>query len=626
MTVRGALPMKFLNQIRSPADVKKISEKDLPALAQEIRDVLIETVSENGGHLASNLGVVELSIALHRIFDSPKDKIIWDVGHQAYTHKLLTGRYRDFASLRREGGLSGFTNPDESEHDAFFSGHAGTAISAALGLATANGLTGSRRTTVAVVGDGALTCGLSYEALNNAGRSGQRLIVILNDNKMSISESVGSVARYLAILRSKPGYFRFKVHTEKALSKIPLIGKKLVALLLRSKTKLKNMIYQSTFFEDLGFRYMGPIDGHNIPLLCKALQVARLMGAPVLLHINTVKGKGYDYAEKAPSEFHGISKFNTENGEPIYSGTSFSDTFGRFMCEVAANDKRICAITAAMSLGTGLERFKKNFPARFFDVGIAEEHAATFASGLARGGMLPVFAVYSTFLQRCYDQLVHDCAMQGLHIIFAVDRAGFVGEDGVSHQGILDVSFLNGIPEITVYSPSTYAGLKHAFNTAIYHSKGVVFVRYPRGMEEPVPAESEAVNRNYYFYGSGTVRTCIVTYGRVFSAACAAADALAARGKDVCVLKLNRIIPIDREAVCAVLGAKEIFFFEEGVRSGGIGESFGELLLENGYRGRYRLTAVEDEFVPHACVEALLAKYRLDRDGIIKIVSECGDG
>lgn len=618
--------MKYIDKIQSPADVRKIEESELPELAREVREVLIDTVSQNGGHLASNLGVVELSIALHRVFDSPKDKIIWDVGHQIYTHKLLTGRYSAFKTLRKADGLSGFSNPSESEHDPFYSGHSSTSISEALGIATANALSNNKHTAIAIIGDGALTGGLAYEALNNAGRSQKRLIVILNDNEMSISKNVGSVARYLAVLRSKPGYFRLKARTEKVIDKIPFVGKKISVALFKSKTKLKNLIYKSTFFEDLGFRYMGPIDGHNIPQLCQALQGAQMVNAPVLLHINTIKGKGYNFAERSPSEFHGISKFNINTGEPVYSGTNFSEEFGSFLCDIASKDKRICAITAAMSLGTGLERFSQEYPSRFYDVGIAEEHAVTFASGLARGGMLPVFAVYSSFLQRCYDQLVHDGAMQNQHMIIAIDRAGFVGEDGISHQGILDAAFLNSIPGITVYSPSTYDGLKHAFIYAMYHSDGMVAIRYPRGTEKAVPEGTEATFNAFEIYSAEQPEVFIVTYGRLFAYACAAADEINCRGGNISVLKLNRIKPIDTEAVITAAAAKEIYFFEEGIQNGGIGESFSELLLENGFNGFFRLTAVPNQFVRHASVSALLEEYSLDTNGMLKKILEKNNG
>ena len=603
--------MKYLDKINSPSDVKKLDKKDLPELAKECREVLIETVSKNGGHLASNLGVVELTIALHRVFCSPKDKIIWDVGHQCYTHKLLTGRYNEFSTIRTENGLSGFTKPDESEHDLFYSGHSSVSISQALGLATANSLKNEKNTTVAVIGDGAFTGGLAYEALNNAGRVGKRLIVILNDNEMSISKNVGSVARYLAVIRSSPRYYKLKENTEKALNKIPLVGAGLSELVYKLKTRLKNMIYKSTFFEDLGFRYMGPIDGHNIDQLCEALESAKMIkDMPVLLHINTIKGKGYDFAEKDPSEFHGVSKFNINTGEPIYSGKNFSSEFGRLICDMAHNDKRICAVTAAMALGTGLNDFSLNFPERFFDVGIAEEHAVTFCAGLAKGGMLPVFSVYSTFLQRCFDQVVHDGTMQNLHMILAIDRAGFVGEDGVSHHGI------------TVFSPTTYEGLRQCLVRAAYHTQGVVAVRYPRGEEKPIPENIVNVSENYDIYGNIKAKNYIVTYGRIFSHACTARDLLIKDGRDFSVIRLNRIKPIDRQAVGQTLGSENIYFFEEGIKNGGIGETFGELLAESSYKGNYRLTAVDNHFVRHAPVSKLYEEYMLDADGMYKICTE----
>lgn len=613
----------LLENIKSPDDVKKLDKNQLPELAEECREVLIDTVSKNGGHLASNLGVVELTIALHRVFNSPNDKIIWDVGHQCYTHKLLTGRYENFSTIRTQNGLSGFTKPTESEHDIFYSGHSSVSVSQALGVALANSLSNEKNTTIAVIGDGALTGGLAFEALNNAGRKGKRLIVILNDNKMSISENVGSLAKYLAVIRSTPRYYKLKANTEKFLNHIPLIGKRLSSAFYRLKTRFKNMLYKSTFFEDLGFRYMGPIDGHNIEQLCDALQTAKLVKSmPVLLHINTVKGKGYDYAEKSPSEFHGVSKFNIDTGEPNYSTTNFSNEFGELLLDLAEKDKRICAVTAAMSLGTGLEKFSEKYPNRFFDVGIAEEHAVTFCSGLARGGMVPVFAVYSTFLQRCFDQLVHDGTMQNQHMIIAVDRAGFVGEDGISHQGILDASFLNSIPKIKVYSPSTYNELRHCFVNAIYHDNSVNVIRYPRGTENSEPDELSFDCDDFSVYGDEKAENAIVTYGRLFSYAAKACDRLNKDGKKFRVIKLKRIKPIPDKAVETILNAQKVFFFEEGIRSGSIAESFLSKSVENGFKGDFKITAVDDEFVEHASVRSLLEKYSLDENGIYNTCSE----
>lgn len=613
---------ELLSGIKGPLDVKKLKNEDLPKLAEEIRHVLIDTVSKNGGHLASNLGVVELSIALHRVFCSPYDKIVWDVGHQSYVHKLLTGRYDRFDTLRTEGGLSGFCRPDESEHDIFFSGHSSTSVSSAYGIAAANKIKGNKNYTVAVIGDGSFTGGIVYEALNNAGRSRTRLIVILNDNEMSISKNVGALARYFAAIKARPGYFRLKAKTEQLLNKIPFVGKRLSLTLFKIKTYVKNMIYKSNIFEDFGFRYMGPINGHNINQLCDALEGAKTANYPVLLHIYTVKGKGYDHAEKSPEAFHGISQFDINTGEPLSAGTNFSAEFGRFLIDVAEKDRRICAITAAMSVGTGLVGFAERFPDRFFDVGIAEEHAVIFASGLAKAGMVPVFAVYSSFLQRTYDQLIHDGALQRQKMILAIDRAGFVGEDGETHHGIFDVAFLNTIPDITVYSPSTYAEMRRCFINAFYHQDSVAAVRYYRGSECILPDDFVNTYSDYEVYGDSSADTVIVTYGRLFGYSAAAVNRLKEQGIPVMVVKLTKIKPIDKEAVRKIFEKKRVFFFEEGIKSGSVGEKLALILKEQGFKGDYSLIAVDDCFVPHATVQNLLNKFKLDTDGMCEIITE----
>ncbi len=607
--------VKYLNKIHSPSDLKAFTSPELYDVAREIREVLIETVSRNGGHLASNLGAVELTLAIHRCFNSPKDRIVWDVGHQIYTHKLLTGRYEQFHTLRQKDGISGFSRPDESEHDTFYSGHSSVSISSAFGIDRANSIKGVSNYTVAVIGDGSLTGGLVYEALNNAGRSKSRLIIILNDNEMSISQNVGSVARYLAITRSKKRYVKMKDNLEKTLSFIPLFGKKLANCAFKIKTNIKNFIYKSTMFEDMGIRYMGPIDGHNIEQMCEAIETAKDISGPVLLHVSTVKGKGYNYAERSPSTFHGISKFDINTGEYKTGSVTFGGEFGDLMCKMAEKDKRICLITAAMSLGTGLEKFSNDFGNRFFDVGIAEEHAVTFASGLSKGGMIPVFAVYSTFLQRCYDQIIHDGALQQQKMVLAIDRAGFVGDDGETHNGIYDVSFLSSIPNVTIYSPSTYDEMKIAFGNAFYRDENVIAVRYPRGGEYQLPEDFEPSLKAYDLYGE-TSDTLIVTYGRVFGPACKAVKELEKDGIKASVLKLNRIRPIDEEAVEIALKAKNIFFFEEGVRTGSIGEKLAATLLEKGYKGSYGLTAIEDCFVKQASVDDLMKQYGFDSESI----------
>ena len=613
----------ILGTIRSPADVKALPEDALPALAEEVREKLLETVSNNGGHLASNLGAVELTIALHRVFDSPHDQIVFDVGHQCYTHKLLTGRFAQFETLRRAGGLSGFCRPNESEHDVFYSGHSSTSVSAGLGLATAKKLEHDEHYVISVIGDGSFTGGMVYEALNNGGRSGTKHIIILNDNKMSISENVGAFAKYLAVIRSTPQYYTFKASTERTLSKIPF-GTKIVHGLYDLKTQIKNKIYaQSNFFEDLGYRYMGPIDGHRIDILCDALQAAKSVNGPVLLHVITEKGKGYAPSESDPSSFHGVAKFDVSTGAGGEGTESFSDFFGNLLCEMANRDARICAVTAAMGLPTRLGAFETAFPDRFFDVGIAEEHAVTFSAGLAKNGLVPVFAVYSTFLQRCYDQLVHDTALQNAHVVFAVDRAGFVGADGETHQGLMDVSFLSSIPNFKIFSPYDFTLLSLDLSNAINAESCPVAVRYPRGGAQT--RKTEKLKRallSHALYGDENAETVLVTYGRLAAEAVDAADALQAQEKAVLVLALNQIKPLPQAAIELLQNKKRVFFFEEGLRAGGIGEKTAAALLENGFTGTFRLIAVEDRFVPQGTVEEQLRQFGLDSKSMIDTIGK----
>ena len=616
---------KFLGNINSPADLKKLNIVELETLASEIRSFMINSVSENGGHLSSNLGAVELSIALHKIFNSPKDKIIWDVGHQIYTHKILTGRMAEFNTLRTENGISGFCAPNESEHDIFYSGHSSTSISAALGIAEANKKLNKKDYTIAVIGDGALTGGMVYEALNNAGRSGTRLIVILNDNEMSISENVGSMARYLAVIRSKPQYFKLKAKTEKTLNHIPFVGKPISSLISKLKSDIKSSMYESTFFEDLGFKYMGPIDGHNLENLCEALDSAKLVNAPVVLHISTIKGKGYKFAEKNPSVYHGISKFDVETGEYAEGSANFSNEFGKKLCELADNDTKICAITAAMSLGTGLKEFAQKFSDRFYDVGIAEQHAVTFASGLAKGGMTPVFAVYSTFLQRSYDQLVHDGTLQKQKVIIGLDRAGFVGEDGVTHQGVLDVSFLNSIPDVTVYSPFTYKRLGFDLENATKNAENLTVIRYPRGSEPALPVNFESSKNDFDYIENGK-EIILVTYGRISAEVLKAVNGLKEKGILASILILNKIKPIEKFAVKLASTYKNVLFIEESVKSGSVGQSFSDLLFEQNFKNNFKHIAIDDEFVAHASISSLIKKYSLDSESITNIILEIING
>lgn len=607
--------------IHSPSQLKNMSAEAMDELSAEIRYELIETVSKNGGHLASNLGVVELTLAMHKSFDSPKDSFVFDVGHQVYTHKLLTDRYAEFSTLRKSGGLSGFPNPEESVHDTFAAGHSGTSIAAAYGLARAKKLKGDPTYTVAVIGDGSFTGGLVYEAMNNAGNSDAKLIVVLNENEMSISKNVGAMATYLAKIRTNPQYYRFKGNIRDSMKEGSRAKKDAARIITEAKKRLKDFLYSSNFFEDMGFAYMGPIDGHDIEGLCKAFQAAKIIPQPVLLHVKTTKGKGYGYAEHHPSTFHGISKFDIDTGEPKRSGTDFSGAFSDSLCAIAEKNPKVVAVTAAMALGTGLKEFSKRFPNRFFDVGIAEEFGATFSGGLAKGGFIPVYAVYSTFLQRAYDEISHDVAMQNQKVIFAVDRAGFVGEDGRSHQGIFDMAFLRTIPKTVIYAPSSYKGLDLYLRRAVEEPGNVVAVRYPRGKEGYLTENFETTGKNFTVHGDSS-DICICTFGRLFHNAVKAMEELAEEGISVRIVKLNRVWPIDPLAVEEAKKAKHILFYEEGCKSGGIGEGFAVKLLQSGYCGTYDYYAVDNTFVHHAAVDELLQEYHLDKESMKAAVKE----
>lgn len=609
--------MSVLDRVNSPKDLKKLNENELEELCSDIRKMLINTVSKTGGHLASNLGVVELTVAMHKVFNSPQDQIVFDVGHQCYTHKILTGRKDKFGTLRCEGGISGFTRPVESEHDIFSSGHSSTSISAAVGLARAKQIKGEKGKVIAVIGDGALTGGLAYEALNNSGNDNSNLIVVLNDNNMSISKNVGSMAKNLTTIRTSKKYVTFKSKFQHHLARIPKVGTEINRFFTYVNTKIRKMIYKATFFEDLGFRYYGPIDGHDIDALVDVFNAAKAHNHSVLIHVNTVKGKGYYPAEKNPTQFHGIGKFDINTGEPMSSGKNYSACFGETMCNFAKNDARICCVTAAMAEGTGLCKFAEEFPKRFFDVGIAEQHAVTFSSGLAKNGLVPVFAVYSTFLQRSYDQLVHDVAMQNLKVIFAIDRAGFVGADGESHQGVFDTSFLNSVVGLTVFAPSNFSELEAMFYLGIYKTQGAVAIRYPRGNEEIVSVKYDYNHENYTVIGDESNKKCIVSYGREF---CESAKAYAELD-DVFLIKLNQIKPID-DTVCEHLKKCEtVYFYEESIKSGSVGEIFASMLIENDINVHFKHFGIDDEFVKQASVEHQLEHYNLDAKSIIKEVS-----
>jgi len=612
---------KFLDNIDSPDDLKALKLEDLNVLSSEIRAFLTDNISKTGGHLSSNLGVVELTIALHKVFNSPKDKIIFDVGHQSYVHKLLTGRRESFSKLRKYKGLSGFTKIYESEHDIFGTGHSSTSISAALGIATAMKLNGDDGYVVAVIGDGALTGGLAYEGLNNAGRSNTNLIVVLNDNELSISKNVGSIAQYLSKITSRPSYFRFKDTTKYILDKIPVLGKHLYRLIHFIKTAIKNSLF-TNFFEDLGFIYFGQIDGHDIKSLIQILNRAKEVGRPSVIHIKTTKGKGYSFAEDNPTLYHGVSNFDITSG--IHSGNgnkTFSHVFAKSIVEAAKNDEKICAITAAMAEGVCLDEFAKLYKDRFFDVGIAESHAVTFSAGLAKEGMKPVFACYSTFLQRGYDQILHDVAIQKLPVVFAIDRCGFVGEDGETHQGLYDVSFLMPIPGISIYSPFSFNQLKVFINKAI-NLNSPVAVRYPRGKEH-IPDELSKYRNSFddvIFDDCENADIILITYGRVTGNVYTAKTQLKKLGIKVGIIILLKIKPIDIELIFNNINGKNVYFIEEGMLSGGVGEYIGTKILDKGFTGKYKTKAIENKFIPQGSIEEQYKLCGMDSESISSYV------
>ncbi len=609
-----------LADIHSPADVKKLHKQNLTALCEQLRRTMIDTVAANGGHLASNLGVVELTVALHSVFTTPQDAIVWDVGHQCYAHKLLTDRYAAFGTLRQKDGISGFPKPQESVHDAFVTGHSSTSISAANGIAKAKALTDDDGYTIAVIGDGALTGGLAYEGLSNAGRSDDRLIVILNDNKMSISQNVGFVARYLGNLRSKVRYVRWKQRITNLLCHIPLIGKRINKSVRSVKKKVKRSIFKNTsFFENMGFHYMGPVDGHDLGDLTQALLAAKSMECPVVLHVATVKGKGYAFAEKNPDTYHGISHFDSREGAVAVSNPTFSTVFGEAVCDLAAEDNRLVTITAAMKSGTCLDRFAREYPTRFFDTGIAEGHAVTFASGMGAGGLLPVFAVYSSFLQRSFDQLLNDTAIMNNHIVLAIDRAGIVPDDGETHQGIYDVAMLRAVPHTTIYAPSNFAELKLHIRQALYDTAGIAAVRYPKGGEPMLLAGYEPSYQSYALKEGKSKKLLLVTYGRTYGEALAACRQLEQNGQYPALLKLNRIHPLEQDVIALMAGYDCVLFFEEVSRVGGVGEYVGNQLALCGYCGHYAVHAIDT--VLGACTVAEgLETLGLDTAGIIRFV------
>lgn len=617
--------MKYplLEQVASPDDVKKIPENQLEELCAEIRAFLIESVSHTGGHLSSNLGTIELTVALHRVLHTPQDKILFDVGHQCYTHKILTGRWKQFGTLRTIDGISGFPSPKESEHDAFVAGHGNTAISTAIGMARAKKLKGEPGKVVAIVGDGAFTGGMVYEGMNNIDTL-NNLVVILNDNKMSISKNVGNMARYLTALRTNPRYFKAKEDVEGFLDSVPLVGQPIKRGVQGTKQLLRRYIYNSTMFEEMGFQYVGPLDGHDVLGLTSTFSNLQKQTAPLFIHVVTVKGKGFKPAEENPGEFHGVSAFDPEHvlDPDLAPSASFSTEFGQKLVELGKTHENLCAITAAMKYGTGLQFFYREFPKRFFDVGMAEQHAVTFAAGLASQGMLPVVGIYSTFLQRSYDQLIHDVKLMELPVILAVDRAGLVPGDGETHQGIHDVPFLSeiGIPTIC---PCNYAELRYWLQKLVEEWSGPRAIRYARGAEPAALAELGCTGQEFdrLLHQEGA-KIALVSYGTLTEEVLKAEKILAQKGIACDVYKLTKLYPLPEGFASEVAAHSCILFAEDSIRSGGTGSYLAEDLLEIGWQGKYLYKAIDRNCLPHGTVPQLRQVLGLTGEQLAEAVEE----
>ncbi len=592
--------------------LSRLTDQEGEALCARLRQELVEDVSQTGGHLASNLGAVELTVALHRVFDTSVDRLVFDVGHQCYTHKLITGR--PLSTLRQYGGVAGFPKPGESVHDAFIAGHASNSVAVALGMARARDMLGEDHKVIALIGDGALTGGLAYEGLSNAGECGRQLLVILNDNGMSITPNVGGVADHLAKQRLKPQYLTFKKHYRRIMN-ATAPGRAVYKVTHRVKQALKQFLLPCSMFEDMGFRYLGPVDGHNLPFLTKILRYARDIDEPVLLHIKTVKGKGFLPAEENPDAFHGVAPFDPLTGrlkrEP---GENFSAVFGRTLTRLAERDRRVCAITAAMTGGTGLEKFAQKFPDRFFDVGIAEGCAASMAAGMAKQGVIPVFAVYSTFLQRAYDMLIHDMAIDDLHVVLGVDRAGLVGDDGETHHGVFDAAYLDSVPNMTVLSPASFAELEVMLERALFQLEGPVAVRYPRGGEGSYKGTGGDTPSAILRWGSDIT---LVSYGTEINQVLEAAAMLEQRGVQAEVVKLNQITPLVSDLVeLSVRKTGTLLVAEEQGARGSVGQRLTARLEKAGLPARVALIDCGEGFVPHGAVGPLKRDLSLDGTGI----------
>ena len=616
----------ILDKINGPDDVKKLNETELRELAEEIRSFLIEKISHTGGHLASNLGVVELTIALYLAFDLPKDKIIWDVGHQPYTHKILSGRKDDFDGLRQYGGLSGFPKRKESPFDAFDTGHSSTSISAGLGMAQGRDVLGEEYSIVSVIGDGALTGGMAYEALNNAARLKKNFIIVLNDNKMSISENVGGISRYLSNLRADEGYNLLKKNVAGTLAKVPMIGNDLVDTLLRTKNSIKQFLIPGMWFENMGITYLGPVDGHDVKGLAKIFSEAKKINHAVLIHVMTKKGKGYRPAERNPSSFHGVEPFDIETGKPLGQKLypSYTDVFSREICKLAETNEKLVAVTAAMPDGTGLKRFSRLYPQRFFDVGIAEEHAVTSAAGMAAAGLKPVVVVYSSFLQRAYDQIVHDVCIQNLPVLFCVDRAGLVGSDGETHQGIFDLTYLSSIPNMSVIAPKNLWELREMLQFAVDY-EGPMAIRYPRGQayrglkEFLAPVEYK---KSEILYDEDSI--ALLAVGSMVSTAEHIRTKLKEEGHSCTLVNGRFIKPVDTDVVDYLArNHRCIVTLEENVLRGGYGERITDYVQKHYPAIRVVNIALPDAYVEHGNVSKLRSDLGIDSDSIlIKLKNE----
>lgn len=615
----------LLETIEKENDIKKIPLEQMPVLAQEIRDFLLESLSKTGGHLASNLGAVELTMALHYVFSLPKDKIIWDVGHQSYTHKILTGRKDGFKNLRQYGGLSGFPKREESPCDAYDTGHSSTSISAGVGYVCASKVSGEEYHVVSVIGDGALTGGMAYEALNNAASLNKNFVIVLNDNKMSISENVGGISSYLSNLRTAESYTDLKSEVKKTLNKVPGIGPVMVQRIHKTKDSIKHLMIPGMFFEDMGIKYLGPVNGHDCGRMIQVFQEAKKVNGPVLVHVQTEKGRGYEPARKHPARFHGTSAFNLEHGIPLKTGgkANYTDIFSTVMLKLADRVPNLVALTAAMPDGTGLKRFRNRFPQRFFDVGIAEEHAVTCAAGMALGGMIPVVAIYSSFLQRAVDQIIEDVCLQNLHVIFAIDRAGLVGSDGETHQGCFDLSYLSMIPNMTVLAPKNKWELSDMLKFAVRY-QGPIAIRYPRGeaydgleeyREPMVYGKSELI-----FEGE---ETALLSVGSMVETAVEVREKLKADKINATLVNARFIKPLDTKILDRLaLKHKKIVTMEENVKNGGFGMAVSEYMQEYHPEVKVQIIALPDAFITHGNPKLLKAKAGIDADSIYGAIKE----